>query len=246
MTRSLWPREHGAYAQLAVPLIASLVIARPSGAALAFSAGACLAFLANEPLLVLLGHRGARTRDAQGKAARWRLALTAGGAVLGGAVGLALASPAALAMAAVVAVPTLVMVRLAWTRSVHSVVGELVAAIALPGAAAPVAVASGVAWPSAALVWLAWSLGFAASVVAVNEILRRHRRAAIRIGLAGFALATAIAAVRISPLWIAVPLAGAGALLGAKPPSARRVRAIGVALVGAATVSMVVAALLAA
>jgi hypothetical protein len=55
--RSLWPREHGAYAQLGAPLATAIAMQAPTIGALALASAACLAFLANEPLLVVLGHR---------------------------------------------------------------------------------------------------------------------------------------------------------------------------------------------
>jgi hypothetical protein len=56
--RSLWPREHGAYFQLALPLIAAHLLRAPTVAMAALTAAACLVFVAHEPLLVVLGHRG--------------------------------------------------------------------------------------------------------------------------------------------------------------------------------------------
>ncbi len=53
--RSLWPREHGAYVQLLVPLLTALIATRGSAAGAAIAIGACLAFLASEPLRVVLG-----------------------------------------------------------------------------------------------------------------------------------------------------------------------------------------------
>src|SRR5262249_5958355 len=52
MTRSLWPREHGAYAQLGAPLATALARQVPTVPAALLAAAACCAFLANEPLLV--------------------------------------------------------------------------------------------------------------------------------------------------------------------------------------------------
>ena len=241
----MWPREHGAYAQLGAPLLTALAVAAPTTPAIALAIAACLAFLANEPLMIVLGHRGPRMHAASGPAARLRLGITAGGAAISAGVGLALAPPHALALAAFVAIPVLATIGLAWTKSVHSVAGELVAAAALPGAAAPVAAASGVPWQTAALLWLAWSLGYAASVVAVHEILRRQRRVAPRLLLAIAAAAVAVSAVWVRALWVAVPLVGLSAGLGVRPPSARRVRTIGVALVIASTASVAIAVVLA-
>jgi hypothetical protein len=135
------------------------------------------------------------------------------------------------------------VIALAWTRSERSLAGELVAAVALPGASAPVAVASGLAWPRAAALWAAWTVRYACSVVAVHRVIARHRRAAtaadrglaaaavgITVAVAALATAAAIAAP-------AVPLAGASAMLLIAPPRATRLRAVGVALVIASIAS---------
>src|SRR5688572_32010037 len=105
--RSLWPREHGAYAQLAAPLLTALVVVRPTVAAGLLAAAACCAFLANEPLLVVLGHRGKRMREQAGTRAARRLALLASLAAAMGIAGLVLA-PHSLAIAALVAVPVVI------------------------------------------------------------------------------------------------------------------------------------------
>ncbi|CAN5713703.1 hypothetical protein BH11MYX3_BH11MYX3_35060 [soil metagenome] len=242
--RTLWPREHGAYAQLGMPMITALAIRSPSWSALALATGACLAFLANEPLLVVLGHRGARLRESLGRSASRRLAITLAGAVLATGIGLSRAPAPALLLAAIVAAPALAMIVLAVTRSAHSLWGELVAAVALPGAAAPVAAASGLSWQTAAVLWLAWSIGYAASVVSVHEVLRRNRRAWPGLALAVLAVATGCASVVERELLAALPLVGVGAFVAIRLPSARRVRSIGVAMVvastGAAALALVV------
>ena len=67
----LIPREHGAYGQLLMPLLVSLVIGGAAAGALALAAAAVAAFLAHEPLLVLLGQRDGRaSRDRNADARR--------------------------------------------------------------------------------------------------------------------------------------------------------------------------------
>jgi len=230
--RSLWPREHGAYAQLLAPLATALALRTPALPAWLLAIAACFAFLANEPLLVVLGHRGPRLREARGRdAARW-LALAIAGAAVAGGAGLLLASPDARALAAVAAVPAVVLVALAWVKSEHSQLGELVAAVALPAAALPVAAAAGVAPRAALEIWIAWAVGYACTVVAVHRVIARHRAAATWVDPV---LAIACAAVAGAGAWLgvleAVPLALAASALVIWPPSARRLRAVGVALV---------------
>lgn len=250
--RSLWPREHGAYGQLGAPLIAALVIARPTVATGALAVAACLAFLANEPLLVLLGHRGERLQAALGAVAARRLAIYAAGAAALGALGLAL-SPAARWMAALVAVPAAALVLCAWRRVQRSLAGELLAALVFPGAAAPAMAASGVPAVAAIEIWLAWSLGFACTVVAVHHVIDRSRAlrrklattrrdALTALGLAAVLLAAAVATTQLVAAAIALPLVACALGLTLRPPGATRLRAIGVGLMiaSAATIGAVV------
>lgn len=244
--RSLWPREHGAYAQLAVPLLTALALRPPTVASLALAIAACLAFLANEPLLVMLGHRGARMRELLGQRAARRLRWLVVVGVALAVAGLSLAPHHVLVVAAVVAVPALAVIGLAWTRSEHSLAGEIVAAIALPGASVPVAVASGTSWQTAAWLWAAWSVGYVASVAGVHLVLSRHRRAAswrdLCLGacITGVALGACVLGGRIPLVWVSVPLLASGAVIAWRPPRAKQLRAVGVALVVASVLSSVI------
>lgn len=232
--RSLWPREHGAYVQLAVPLVTALVVTRPTLSASSIAAGASLAFLASEPLRVVLGDRGRRLQEQAGARARRRLAVLVTAAVIAGGLGLALAPPAALAMAGAVLVPGAGVLALSRRRSIHTMFGESLAAVALAGAAAPVAIAGGLAPRDAAVIWAAWSLGYAATVIAVHHVIARHKRPASAADLARAAalvlLGAAIAALglRDPTAWIAVPLVALAALVLIRPPRATRLRAVGI------------------
>lgn len=245
--RSLWPREHGAYAQLAAPLVTALVVRPPTWVAGVLALAAVLAFLANEPLLVVLGHRGRRMRELEGGRAARRLAvlLTCGLAAAGSA--LLFAEPVVLAMAGVVAIPAAITVVLAFRREERSLLGECMAAISLSGASAPVLVASGASWQSGAALWAAWAIGYCSTVIAVHRVIARHRtpaswRDAIAIVLlAGAATASAVLLVRGSIIGAAAPLAFTSTVLALRPPRATYLRTIGVALVIASLASGVLA-----
>jgi hypothetical protein len=92
--RTLVPREHGAYGQLAMPLLTALAIGRPGISALALTAAVVLAFVAHEPLLVAVGQRGPRALELDGARARRRLVWLGALVLACGALGLALAPPA--------------------------------------------------------------------------------------------------------------------------------------------------------
>ena len=247
--RSLWPREHGAYFQLAIPLVTAGVVCGPTVPMVTLTLAACLAFLTNEPLLVVLGHRGPRMLASDGERARWRIALLSAGAVILGLTGLALAPAPTRFAAAIVAVPGVALVGFAWRRAEHTIAGELLAAIALPGASVPVLVAGRVALGIALAIWLAWSVGFGSTVVAVHRVIARHKREAapidlvLSLGLLATVLAILGGAVTCAPLAIAVPLTSLATLLVISPPSASRLRAVGGATVAAAVTSGAIAVL---
>jgi hypothetical protein len=213
--------------------------------ALLLTVAAVCAFLANEPLLVVLGHRGPRLRENEGARARRRLIVLGAVAAACGGIGLARVSSTTLQLAALAMAPVAVLLVLAWRRGQHSLAGEIVAAITLPGACAPIASASGVGVHDALLLWAAWSAGYVASVLAVHRVIARNRHAAsvvdgvIAVGLAGGIAAIVLVAPRSFVL--ALPLVAMSAALVVRPPGARHLRAIGVGLVIATVASICIA-----
>ena len=78
MRTALLPKEHGAYGQMAFPLITALVVCGATAPALFTVVAIVTGFLAHEPALVLLGMRGARARRELARdARRWMLVLGA-------------------------------------------------------------------------------------------------------------------------------------------------------------------------
>ncbi len=173
--RSLVPHEHGAYGQLAMPLLTALALGTVTPAAAALSVAAVLAFLAHEPLLLLAGGRGRRALEEDGARARRALLMLGGGAALTGAAGTALAPAAARAalgvsFALAVAVGGLVLRKLEKT-----LVGEVIVAAALSSAGLVVALAAGVSLAVAFASWAAWILAFSSAILAVQVVLVRAR-----------------------------------------------------------------------
>lgn len=240
--RSLWPREHGAYAQLATPIAAALAVRTPTWPAVLLAVAALGAFLANEPLLVVLGHRGPRMRETDGARARRRLVLLATVALICGATGLVLAPHASRLAAAAIAVPVLALIAFAYRKAQHSLGGETLAALALPSAAIPIALASNVPEESAILLGSSMAFGYAGSVVAIHRVLARKRVRWHDFVLLAIAVAAIAGLVLLAFEWpvtsVAIPLLLVSAALFVRPPHARRIRAIGVALVVASVVSL--------
>lgn len=248
--RSLLPHEHGAYGQVALPLVCALGLGRPGVAAVLLAAGAFTGFLSYEPLLVAVGNRGKRAREEDGARAR-RLAaglLAAAGLMAGG--GFLLASPDARLASAIppaLALGVALLVRLEVERTVA---GEVAVAIALSSAGLPVAVASGVAPGTAASAWLAWCLGFAATTLAVEVVLARARAPARDPGplaaagvllLQGIAVALSAAGTVPAAVPLAVlPLALASLSVILLRVPARRLRVVGWAALAGSTAALAV------
>lgn len=243
--RTLWPKEHGAYGQLALPVVAALALGRPTLASILLVIGAAAAFVAHEPLLVALGLRGARARrEHGGRAARLGvgcagLALAAGlgGWSLGG-LGVIFAS--LLPLAFVVALLPLVVAGRERTTG-----GEVLAGAALAAASIPVAVAGGVSLGSAALVWGAWIVAFTASTAAVRLVIARHKTGArdrSLLAVTGAATAGLVALAAATPIGLAAaPMVLAGWWLIARPPHPRNLRRVGWTLVACSTATAVLA-----
>lgn len=248
--RVLVPHEHGAWGQLALPLLCGLALGHGTAAALLLAAAVVLAFVAHEPLLVLLGHRGARPRAEDGeRALRWLAALGAG-ALAAGIAGLALAPPAARLAALAPAALAGVVAWLAWRRREKTIAGEVAIAAALASAAAVVALAGGADAAAALAAVLAWVISFAAATLAVHVVLVRARSRGRRdpgpVHAAGAALLGAAAAgLAVAGLPAALPLAAAPTVVVSiavclVPISARRLRPLGWTLAGASVVTLVV------
>jgi hypothetical protein len=213
-------------------------------AALLFATVAVSAFLANEPLLVLLGHRGARIAQTEGRRARTRVAVLGAMAAITGVAALALADRSAIVLAAIAAIPALVLGVLAYRRALHSLSGELLAAAALPAA-----VAAGLDAGSAIVLWAAWSAGYSASVLAVHRVIARHRRPRTRtdsLVIVSLSVGCA-AALALATAWplaaVALPLLVVSLGLVTRPPPARQLRAVGFALVAAALVALAISSI---
>jgi YwiC-like protein len=234
--RSLLPREHGAYFQLAIPLIAAWCAQPLQAASVLLGLAACLAFLAHEPLLVLLGTRGPRMQQHDGRRARTWFTVLAIAALATGALGLARAPSATLPFAVAAAALGVTLILLARRGAEHTLHGELIAAAALTGVSAIALVTAGAAQHVAVAWWLGWTLGFGATVIAVHRVLARHRRTASSVdrilAIAGLAASAVLAATARDHLacLLAAPLVAAATLIVVAPPPATRLRAIGIAI----------------
>ena len=251
----LVPHEHGAYGQLGFPLAAMLVIGQLNAGSALLIVACAAAFVAYEPLLVLLGQRGVRARREWAAEARrtlgWSVLIVlaagvGGAALLPSASRWTLLVPAAFGAAAV----ALVLLRVHKTT-----LGELLVAVALSSCALPVGVAAGLRPTPAALAAFVFAAGFCAATLAVRSTIALQRRepsSASRTAAAAVAIASPVAvgmlarASALEPwLWIAaLPLSLLALVLATSPPSARHLRRVGWALIGASAAATVTLAIL--
>jgi len=247
--RSLAPREHGAYGQMCVPLVAGLLLGRPSLSALGFAIGAMALFFAHEPLLVALGQRGARARREDGPRALRRFGWLSAAALVFGGAGFVLAENAARLAGLGPMVPFAVVVALVFREQEKTPLGEVLAAAALSGAGFPVAVAGGVDLARAATAWGVWTAAFMMSTLAVHAVLARSKRLglgmlAASVGTSVFLLGSSLALAARGALPWAAPLSLAPFFLLALavsvfPVHTRHLRRVGFGLVGASVATLV-------
>jgi YwiC-like protein len=244
--RSLFPREHGAYAQLGVPLVTALAVSRPNIAGACIALAGCAVFVAHEPALVLLGQRGTRARR-EASAFVGRLlfvSLLAAGTLA--AAGLVLSSAARpwLALSAALA---LVAGGFALARVEKTLAGELVACAALTSAATPVAAAGGLPWPDAVATWAVFWVAFAVATVEVRAVARRHADSLPRTvaWLLACGILAALAVVRPKLAISIAPVLAVLAFAAVRPMPAAALRRLGWRLAASslATALAVVAAL---
>jgi YwiC-like protein len=248
---SLLPREHGAYAGIAFPLITALSLGAPTAVQLLWIAGCVAVFLAHEPLLIMLGERGRRSHSALGARARKAACGLAAFAIAAGGIGWWLAAPAARAALILPLALGALLLRLILTHRERSLPGELLACVTLSSVVIPIALAGGINSRAAIIAGAVWCAVSALATLTVRATIARakqtanHRRlthATIAFGavalLASFLLTRAnvlpvLAAAAILPF---VLLAVAFSLVHVHP---RHLRAMGWSLVGSNVITLI-------
>ena len=250
-SRSLLPQEHGAWGQLAMPLLSALLIAGVTPAALLLAGATVLGFLAHEPWLVVLGHRGVRAVREDGRRARRVMGLLLLGAAATGGAGLWLAPSAARWALLVPAALAAGVIGLVLTGRERTVPGELTVVLALASSGLAVTLAAGAPLRVAAAATATWVLAFATSVFAVQVVLARAhsrgeqelgRRHALAVALVGAGGSAAAALAGLG--WIVAAAVAPTALLSLvvclAPFSARQLRTLGWGLVASSTATLLV------
>lgn len=170
-----FPKEHGAYGQIAFPLIAAFVVAGVSAAGLLVASLVVAVFLAHEPALIVLGQRGPRAqRERRRLATVWLTCLVV--VATAAAVGILLTLvPAARWSMVVPLAPAILLAGAAARGAEKSWLGEIATSLAGAGAAVPVLAAAGAPPTTAIAVAVPFALLFASSTLAVRAAILRVR-----------------------------------------------------------------------
>jgi hypothetical protein len=172
-SRGLWPREHGAYAELAFPLLTGFLFSGFSVAGIGFATAVTSWFLANEPLTVLKGQRGRLAQDALAEAARRRLLFLGSVGAIGAAVAMLLAPPAARIAAVVPAACAGFLAPTMFWGKPKALGAEVLMAAAFASMLPPVAIAGGGDPSRAAVAAGAWLACFSLATIAVHAVKAR-------------------------------------------------------------------------
>lgn len=251
------PKEHGAYGQMAFPLVTAFLVAGLSAAGSLLAIAIVAGFLLHEPAAVVLGQRGVRaTRELQRPALRWIAACAAVVVIAGIGALTTIAAPERWTLVVPLVPAVLLAVFMVRGRE-KSWYGELAAALAFSGTAVPIAMAAGATLRTALTVAIPFALLFTASTLAVRVVILRVRgggnpraAAATRcaaLAVAGLSAAALTLAISADLLTGAVLLAAAPGLLTAAavavhPPSPAHLRTLGWTLVAVSVLTVVVIA----
>lgn len=227
---NLYPKEHGAYAMLAIPLLTALITSGLTVAGVCIGAAAVAGFLAHEPLLIALGHRGQRAQQSTPQA-RWRLisllaiAWFAGStALLMGGFSLQVALTICFAFAAI----SFAMSIAGWHRksAVH-----LWGMLGLSMPCIPILMAGDSATPTAMTFWAVWLLGFGATTIGVRGMLANQKRKPIWLHvltLSGLTISIAVGiAMNVSWMLVTLPMIGVSWYLLISLPPIKQLKQVG-------------------
>ena len=254
--RKMVPREHGAYAELLFPIVSVFLGGLPTTSTWLLAVGAIACFLANEPLLVLVGQRGTRTKREESDRAKRALLIFVLVALGTGVAGILLATTTVQYAVGVPLVLGVGLVMLAMQGLERSMMGEALAASTLSSIAIPLGLSAGLSLASTlavALIWLVTSLLGTAVVrltvartkAKTDEDLARvrfKRALLVLVCLGVIAVGAAAPYGSRVGLWVlaaAVPVAVVVLVMAVLQPTARRLRLMGWSLVAANLCSLI-------
>lgn len=243
----LRPKEHGAYAILAIPIVTALVIGGPTLVGFLIAIASITGFLAHEPLLVALGHRGRRAQSAA-PAANSRLTVYLLITTVSGATAMLMAGNDVRVALMGCLLIAIVGFAFAAKGEHRTLLGQLVGVIGLSAPSVPILLAGQVSVAGSLAIWFTWLLGFSATTFAVRSVIaaqkRQPRTAHAAILLVVTLLAGIGVAMQTRQCLAIIPMLAASWYLYFRPPHAKYLKRVGWSLVGATLVSAVILALI--
>lgn len=248
--KAVLPREYGAYAELAFPMMTALIAGGVTSAGACFILAVIAWFLVREPLAVLNGVRGARLEASLGAPAQRAAWLLGGLGAIGAAAGMLLAPPDARLWALVPGACAVVLAPALLRGRPKTLGAELVVAVALATMILPIGLSGRMSLAAALGASAVWATSFVLATLAVHAIKARAKpeRGAgwalwLTPVLAGLAVVTGlVGAARGYWPWVVglavIPsalLVAAALAVGTHP---RRLKRVGWSLVGANLVTL--------
>jgi hypothetical protein len=250
----MWPKEHGAYGQLAFPLVTGFAVAGVNGAALLVAVAAMAGFLSHEPLLVLLGRRGSRLQRVQRRQAIMWLFATALVAVIAG-IGAVLWTTASVWWIFALPLVPAILYAIALTKHAEkTTTGEVAAAFAFSLIAVPLCVAAGAPVGAGLSVGLSFAALSAASTLGVRVVILRVRAGgdpdavATTRRLLAIVVVSMMTALLLLASWAALPRITIASIvpgllvslvLAFRPPPPTRLRSVGWTLLTTSAIATV-------
>jgi hypothetical protein len=231
---NLKPKEHGAYAILAIPMATSLVLTGWTVVGVAVVIASVAGFFTHEPLLVSLGHRGKRAARESPTAKRQAILLT-GIMVAAGTTAFYLGSTSVQSSLVICVILALISFGVAIVGNHRSLFGQLWGVIGLSVPCVPVLLAGDVSVAQAVEVWGVWLIGFTATTMAVRGVIAAQKRGNRSIYwttimlLCVLVMALMFAGFRL-PV-VTLPMLAMSLYLMIAPPPARQLKRVGWTLV---------------
>ncbi len=230
----LKPKEHGAYAILAIPLLTALVIGGLTVAGVSTTVAALAGFFAHEPLLVMLGKRGPRAQRSTPQAKTRLMALGTLSIAFGAIAMLTSSREGQIALVGCLLFAA-ISFAVACQGQHRSLPGQLWGVLGLSSPAVPVLLAGGVPLLSVLQIWGIYLLGFLATTLAVRGVIASQKQRPRQLHWLVLLSVTAVVGgfIAAGETWpmAALPMVLMSWVLMASPPPARQLKQVGWSLV---------------
>lgn len=237
---NLKPKEHGAYAILAIPMLTAIISAGQTIVGICVAGASIAGFLAHEPLLVALGHRGARAQRTT-PAAQHRLGVLLWTTVICGVVAIVIGSTDVRYALVACGVLALISFMIAIAGKHRTLGGQLWGIVGLSVPCVPILLAGQQSPLLTVEAWATWLIGFGATTLAVRGVIAAQKRQtrAFHMSVVG-GLSVAVAVLTASGFTLPIvtlPMVAMAWYLLFAPPPAKQLRRVGWSLVAGTVAS---------